>query len=87
MKENTAMYMFCGYKTVDFFKQKLEDAGFIIKNIIVWDKERNGMGDLKTTFGYSYEFIFFVYNILNISWPVPLYIGFFVILYTQFIIK
>ena len=60
MNENTAMYMFCGYKTVDFFKQKLEDAGFIIKNIIVWDKERNGMGDLKTTFGYSYEFIFFV---------------------------
>lgn len=60
MKKNTAMYMFTNYKTVDFFKQELEKAGFNIKNIIVWDKQRQGMGDLKTTFGYSYEFIFFV---------------------------
>ena len=37
MNENTAMYMFCGYKTVDFFKQKLEDAGFIIISIIILD--------------------------------------------------
>ena len=60
LKTNRAMYMFTNYKTVDFFKQELEKAGFIIKNIIVWNKERNGMGDLSTTFGYSYEFIFYV---------------------------
>jgi len=60
MKNNTAMYMFSNYKTVDFFKQELENANFNVKNILVWDKERNGMGDLSTTFGYSYEFIFFV---------------------------
>ena len=60
MKNNTAMYMFTNYKTVDWFKVELENAGFNLKNIIIWDKERNGMGDLSTTFGYSYEIIFFV---------------------------
>lgn len=60
MKNNTACYMFTNYKTVDWFKVKLEKAGFTVKNIIIWDKERNGMGDLSTTYGYSYEIIFFV---------------------------
>ena len=41
------------------FKQQIEKAGFNLKNIIIWDKQRNGMGDLTTTFGYSYEFIIF----------------------------
>ena len=60
MKDNTACYMFTNYKTVDWFKTELENTGFIVKNIIIWDKERNGMGDLSTTYGYSYEIIFFV---------------------------
>ena len=59
MKDNTAIYCFCNYKKIDFFKQKIENAGFNLKNIIIWDKQRNGMGDLSTTFGYSYEFIIF----------------------------
>ena len=57
MKDNTAIYCFCNYKKIDFFKQQIENAGFNLKNIIIWDKQRNGMGDLSTTFGYSYEFI------------------------------
>ena len=60
LKNNSACYMFANYKTVDWFKIELEQSGFNIKNIIIWDKGRNGMGDLKTTFGYSYELIFFV---------------------------
>ena len=59
MKYNTAIYCFCNYKKIDFFKQQIENAGFNLKNIIIWDKQRNGMGDLSTTFGYSYEFIIF----------------------------
>lgn len=59
MKKDTALYCFCNYKKVDFFKKEIENAGFNLKNIIIWDKQRNGMGDLKTTFGYSYEFILF----------------------------
>ena len=59
MKDNTAIYCFCNYKKIDFFKQQIEKAGFNLKNIIIWDKQRNGMGDLSTTFGNSYEFIIF----------------------------
>lgn len=59
MKDNTAIYCFCNYKKIDFFKQQIEKAGFNLKNIIIWDKQRNGMGDLSTTFAYSYEFIIF----------------------------
>ena len=59
MKDNTAIYCFCNYKKIDFFKQQIEGAGFHIKNIIIWDKQKQGMGDLSTTFGYSYEFILF----------------------------
>lgn len=33
-----------------------------IKNIIVWDKETNGMGDLKTTYAPSHEFIIYLAN-------------------------
>ncbi len=59
MKADTAIYCFCNYKKIDFFKQEIQNAGFNLKNIIIWDKQRNGMGDLKTTFGYSYEFMIF----------------------------
>ena len=59
MKDNTAIYCFCNYKKIDFFKQQIETAGFNLKNIVIWDKQRNGMGDPSTTFGYSYEFIIF----------------------------
>lgn len=59
MKDNTAIYCFCNYKKIGFFKQQIEKAGFHLKNIIIWDKQKNGMGDLSTTFGYSYEFIIF----------------------------
>ena len=59
MRDNTAIYCFCNYKKIDFFKLAIEKAGFNLKNIIIWDKQRNGMGDLSTTFGYSHEFILF----------------------------
>ena len=38
MKDNTAIYCFCNYKKIDFFKQQIEKAGFNLKNIIIWDK-------------------------------------------------
>ena len=60
MKDNTAMYMFASHKTVDFFKQELEGTGFNVKNMIIWDKQRQGMGDTSTVFGFQYELIFFV---------------------------
>ena len=60
LKNNSAMYMFTSHKTVDFFKQELEDTGFNVKNMIIWDKQRQGMGDTSSVFGFQYELIFFV---------------------------
>lgn len=60
LKNNTAMYMFCNCDRVDFFKQQLEQAGFIIKNMIIWVKNNWTAGDLKAQFGKQYEIIFLV---------------------------
>lgn len=57
LKPNSAMYMFCNSNKIDVFKQAIEEAGFKIKNIIVWIKNNWTMGDLKAQFGKQYEFI------------------------------
>ena len=59
MKDNTAMYMFCSFDKVDFFKQELEKY-FKVKNMIVWVKNNHTAGDLKAQFGKKYELIFLV---------------------------
>src|SRR5699024_8059175 len=59
LKNDSAMYMFTSHKSVDFFKQELENTGFNVKNMIIWDKQRQGMGDTSTVFGFQYELIFF----------------------------
>ena len=59
MKPDTAMYMFCSFDKVDFFKQELEKY-FKIKNMIVWVKNNHTAGDLKAQFGKQYELIFLV---------------------------
>lgn len=60
LKNNKAMYMFCNSDKVDFFKQELENAGFKIKNIIIWVKNNWTAGDLQAQFGKKYEIIFLV---------------------------
>ena len=57
LKDNSAMYIFCSSKTIDFFKQESEANGFKVKNIIVWVKNNWTAGDLKGQFGQQYEFI------------------------------
>ena len=57
LKKDTAMYMFCSSKRIDFFKQESENSGFKVKNIIVWVKNNWTAGDLKAQFGQQYEFI------------------------------
>lgn len=58
MKQDTALYMFCGSDKVDFFKQEIEKF-FTVKNIIVWDKCNWTAGDLEAQFGKQYEFIIY----------------------------
>ncbi len=59
LKNDTAMYMFCSFDKVDFFKQEL-DKYFKIKNIIIWVKNNWTAGDLYAQFGKQYEMIFLV---------------------------
>lgn len=46
LKNNTAIYCFCSWHNVDFFKQEFEKY-FKLKNILIWNKNNHGAGDLK----------------------------------------
>lgn len=58
MKEDTAIYMFCSWHHVDFFKQEFEKQ-FKLKNIIIWNKNNHGSGDLKGSYAPKHEFILY----------------------------
>ena len=58
LKDDGHLYMFAPVQKIDEFKQKIENF-FIIKNILVWDKNCFGMGDLYGQYAPSYEFIIF----------------------------
>ena len=57
LKKDSAMYMFCSCVHIDKFMQMAREAGFTIKNIIVWVKNNWSAGDLQAAFGRQYEFI------------------------------
>ncbi|SQG53158.1 DNA-methyltransferase [Streptococcus pyogenes] len=56
LKDNTAMYMFCSFDKIDFFKKEI-DKYFNIKNIIIWEKNNHTAGDLEAQFGKKYEML------------------------------
>lgn len=58
LKEDSAIYMFCSWHNVDFFKVEFEKY-FKLKNIIVWNKNNHGSGDLKASYAPKYEFILY----------------------------
>jgi site-specific DNA-methyltransferase (adenine-specific) len=58
MKPNTHLYWFCSFHNVDIFKQALEKF-FTIKNILIWEKNNTGMGDLTGSYAPKYEMIIF----------------------------
>lgn len=57
LKPNSAMYMFCSCVHVDKFMQMAREAGFNIKNNIVWVKNNWTAGDLQASFGRQHEYI------------------------------
>jgi len=61
MKDNTSIYMFCSWHHVDFFKQAIEKE-FKLKNIIVWNKNNHGAGDLKGSYAPKHEFILYAHK-------------------------
>ncbi|MFZ3166332.1 MAG: site-specific DNA-methyltransferase [Candidatus Methanoperedens sp.] len=56
LKNNTAIYMFCSFDKIDFFKIELEKY-FELKNMIIWVKNNHTAGDLEAQFGKKYEII------------------------------
>ncbi|GGF88238.1 methyltransferase [Paenibacillus abyssi] len=58
LKDDTAIYMFCSWHHIDFFKQEFE-RHFKLKNLIVWNKNVHGTGDLKGSYGPKHELVLF----------------------------
>ena len=58
LKPSGNLYVFCSWHNVDIFKVEISKF-FSVRNMLVWDKGGQGMGDLKTTYGCVYELCFF----------------------------
>jgi len=59
LKDKSAIYVFAGWQTIDFFKQEVEKAWFKIKNILIWVKNNHGSGDLKGAYAPKYEMVIY----------------------------
>lgn len=60
-KPEAHLYVFCSWHNVDVFKQEL-GAYFQIKNILIWEKNNTGMGDLEGDYAPKYEMVIFCSN-------------------------
>lgn len=58
LKDDTAIYVFCSWHHIDFFKVEFEKH-FKLKNIIVWNKNNHGSGDLKGAYAPKHEFVLY----------------------------
>lgn len=58
LKDNTHAYFFCSFHNVDIFKQEFQKY-FTVKNILIWEKNNTGMGDLFGDYAPKYEMILF----------------------------
>ncbi len=59
LKQDTAIYMFATWRNIGDWQRLLADAGFNVKNCIVWDKMNHGLGDLAGGYAFQHEFIVF----------------------------
>jgi site-specific DNA-methyltransferase (adenine-specific) len=59
VKSTGAVYCFSRWDVLGTWKHLFEFFGFSVKNCIVWDKERGGMGDLEGSYSPSHEMIIF----------------------------
>ncbi len=58
LRDDRHAYVFCSWHRVDEFKRAFENY-FTLKNILVWNKNNHGSGDLKGAFAPKHEFILF----------------------------
>lgn len=59
LKPNSAIYVFCCFRTYAIFEKAIKEAGFDLKTTLVWDKGNCGMGDLKGDYGNQTELIIY----------------------------
>lgn len=60
-KDEAHLYIFCSWHNIDLFKQ-IVGAYFNVKNILIWEKNNTGMGDLEGNYAPKYEMILFCSN-------------------------
>lgn len=53
-KDDAHLYIFCSWHNVDVFKRAVERF-FPVKNILIWEKNNTGMGDLVNDYAPQYE--------------------------------
>lgn len=58
LKDNSHAYFFCSFHNIDIFKQELAKK-FEVKNMLIWEKNNTGMGDLEGDYAPQYELILF----------------------------
>jgi site-specific DNA-methyltransferase (adenine-specific) len=60
-KDEAHLYIFCSWHHIDKFKQEV-GAYFNVKNILIWEKNNHGSGDLLGDYAPKYEMILFCSN-------------------------
>lgn len=60
LKDDSAAYVFCSAKTLDFFMRQARETGFNIKNVLIWRKNNHTAGDLEAQYGQCYEPILYL---------------------------
>lgn len=60
-KDDAHLYIFCSHHRIDFFKSEIEKYRKV-KNILIWEKNNTGMGDLFGDYAPKYEMILFCSN-------------------------
>lgn len=55
LKDDTHAYFFCSFHNIDIFKQEIQKL-YEFKNILIWQKNNTGMGDLEGDYAPQYEF-------------------------------
>ena len=60
-KDDAHMYIFCSHHNIEIFKAGIQKYRNV-KNILIWEKNNTGMGDLFGDYAPKYEFVIFCSN-------------------------
>lgn len=61
LKDDSAIYCFCSWHKVGWFQSEMEKY-FKLKNLIVWNKNNHGNGDLKGSYGPKHELVWYAHK-------------------------